>query len=115
MASFHSFQGQEIFESIPLSYLLLPTMAFNAATLDAFFLNGPQMGLTAAQRQRLASEGLVTVHDFEDFDEKQLDLAMKNLRTSRVFKYGLGSHSPTTSPLSSRDLYFTDADFSSSP
>ena len=40
------------------------------------------MGLTAAQRQRLAGEGLVTVHDFEDFNEKQLDLAMKNLRTS---------------------------------
>ena len=57
-------------------------MAFNAITLDAFFLNRPQMGLTAAQHQRLAGEGLVTIQDFKDFDEEQLDLALKNLRTS---------------------------------
>lgn len=40
------------------------------------------MGLTVPQRQRLAGEGLVSVVDFDDFDEDQLDLALKNLRTS---------------------------------
>ena len=40
------------------------------------------MGLSAAQRQRFAAEGLATVADLEDFNEEQLDLALKNLRTS---------------------------------
>lgn len=57
-------------------------MAFNAAAHDAFFLNGPQMGLDAATRNRLALEGLNVVADFEDFKEDQLSAAIKNLRTT---------------------------------
>ena len=57
-------------------------MAFNAAQLTVFFTNGPQMALTATARGRLADEGLVTVDDFEDFKEDQLEIAIKNLRTA---------------------------------
>ena len=56
-------------------------MAFTAAQTNSFFQNGPQMGLSADQRARLALEGLVTVEDFEDFKEDQLSNAIKNLRT----------------------------------
>ena len=81
MEKSHSFQGQELFEHASRTFLST-TMAFSANQLDAFFLNGPQMGLTAVQCQRLAGEGLVTITDLEDFNEEQLDLALKNLRTS---------------------------------
>lgn len=53
---------------------------FNNAQNDNFFNNGPQMGLTANARNRLAAEGLVRVEDFEDFKEEQLEDAIKNLR-----------------------------------
>ena len=56
-------------------------MAFNAAELDHFFSNGPQMALPAAVRARLQVEGLVIIEDFFDFKEEQLEQAFKNLRT----------------------------------
>ena len=56
--------------------------AFNGAQETAFFENGPQMGLTNAERLRLQAEGLVHVADFQDFKEDQIELAIKNLRTS---------------------------------
>lgn len=55
---------------------------FNAAEIDGFFRNGPQMALPANVRARLAQEGLTTVLDFEDFKEEQLDAAYKNMRTA---------------------------------
>ena len=48
---------------------------------NSFFENGPQMGLTAVQRTRLAGEGLAQVADFEEFKEGQLEVAIRNLRT----------------------------------
>ena len=55
-------------------------LPFNNIQHDAFFTNGPQMGLTAGQRNRLAQEGLTIVADFEDFKEPQIEAAIKNLR-----------------------------------
>ena len=49
---------------------------------DAFFENGPQMGLSAVQRRRLAAEGLSTVSDFQDFKEDQITQAIKNMKTA---------------------------------
>lgn len=57
-------------------------MAFNNAELTNFFENGPQMALTNAARVRLAAEGLGTIEDFDDFKDDQLDVAVRNLRTS---------------------------------
>ena len=57
-------------------------MAFTAPTHTAFFQNAPQMALNAAQRTRLAHEGLVVVEDFSDFQSDQLDQAFKNMRAS---------------------------------
>lgn len=56
-------------------------MALNNAQTTAFFQNGPQMGLSAAQRARLAQEGLVNIEDFDDFKSDQLTNAIKNLCT----------------------------------
>jgi hypothetical protein len=55
---------------------------FTAANNNNFFTNGPQMSLSATVRARLASEGLETVADFDDFKEAQLTQAYKNMRTS---------------------------------
>jgi hypothetical protein len=57
-------------------------MPFTAAQLTSFFENGPQMSLTAIQRNRLSAEGLATIDDFMDFKEDQLDDAAKNMRTA---------------------------------
>ena len=57
-------------------------MAFNAAQQDAFFTNGPQMGLPPTVRARMAAEGLILVSDLQDFKEDQLETAIKNLKTS---------------------------------
>ena len=54
--------------------------AFTNIQNTSFFTNGPQMGLTVNERQRLATQGLVTVDDFIDFKEDQLEQALKNLR-----------------------------------
>ena len=56
--------------------------AFTNAQQNAFFTNGPQMGLSAAVRARLANEGLTVVADFDDFREDQLEQAFKNMRTN---------------------------------
>ena len=48
----------------------------------AFFTAGTQMGLTAAQRAALATQGLSTVDDFADFGKDELDQALKNMRTA---------------------------------
>ena len=56
-------------------------MNFNANQLTSFFTNNPQMALSPDQRLRLGAEGLVTVEDFADFKEDQLEDAIKNLRT----------------------------------
>jgi hypothetical protein len=55
---------------------------FSAAQLDSFFTNGPQMALSPAVRARLASEGLESINDFDDFKEDQLNQAFKNMRTT---------------------------------
>ena len=55
-------------------------MAFIAAQQEGFWINGPQMALPALVRARLQGEGLITVDDFEDFKEDQLNSAFKNLR-----------------------------------
>ena len=62
-------------------------VTLSALQTSSFFENGPQMGLTAVQRTRLAGEGLAQLADFEEFKEDQLELAIKNLRTPvpRVF------------------------------
>ena len=56
--------------------------AFTPVQTTAFFENGPQMGLTNAERLRLQAEGLTTINDFQDFKEDQLEQAIKNLRTA---------------------------------
>ena len=55
-------------------------MPFDGNT--AFFTAGTQMGLTAGQREALASQGLTTVDDFADFGKEELDQALRNMRTS---------------------------------
>ena len=60
----------------------IPHPAFYNSQLTSFFTNTTQMGLSAAMRQRLATEGLQTVDDFDDFKEDQLDQAFKNMRTA---------------------------------
>ena len=57
-------------------------MPFSGAQNDAFFTNGPQMGLNADTRARLANEGLTVVEDLADFKEEQLLQAYKNMHTS---------------------------------
>ena len=57
-------------------------MAFTNAELTNFFENGPQMALSPSARARLAAEGLTTIEDFDDFKADQLDVAIRNLRTS---------------------------------
>ena len=41
-----------------------------------------QIVLTSTQRSRLDSEGLVTIDDFKDFKDYQLEQAMKILKIS---------------------------------
>ena len=53
---------------------------FNNNQHDSFFLNGPQMALSAIERYRLSGQGLTEVEDFADFQKDQLDQAFKNLR-----------------------------------
>ena len=55
---------------------------FTNAQLDSFFINGPQMSLSAPVRDRLALEGLASIDDFDDFKADQLSQAFKNMRTS---------------------------------
>ena len=57
-------------------------MAFTNAELTNFFENGPQMALSPSARARLAAEGLTTIEDFDDFKADQLDVAIRNFRTS---------------------------------
>ena len=57
-------------------------MPFTANQNTSFFTNGPQMALSDAARARLALEGLVTVDDFEDFKEEQINQALKNMRVA---------------------------------
>ena len=59
----------------------MATVTLTGAQTTAFFTNGPQMALTPEQRNRLATEGLNVVDDFEDFKEDQIEQAIKNLRT----------------------------------
>ena len=51
-----------------------------AAQQTNFFTSGVQIGLTMAQRNALASEGLVTEDDFIDFKADELKTAFKNMR-----------------------------------
>ena len=56
-------------------------MPFTALQLTTFFTSNLQMALTPDQRGALQREGLVTVHDFEDFKEEELKVAFKNARS----------------------------------
>ena len=53
-------------------------MPFTAAQRTTFFTTATQMGLTAAQRTALQTEGLTEINDFEDFMEEELKSAFKN-------------------------------------
>ena len=55
-------------------------MTLTAGHRTNFFTAGVQMGLTIAQRNALASEGLVTEDDFIDFKAEKLKTAFKNMR-----------------------------------
>jgi hypothetical protein len=55
-------------------------MPFNGNT--AFFTAGTQLGLTNAQRNALAQQGLTTVDDFADFGKDELKDSLRNMRTS---------------------------------
>ena len=57
-------------------------VTFTNHQTDSFFMNGPQMSLTAIVRERLSNEGLTQISDFSDFKEDQLSAAFKNMRTS---------------------------------
>ena len=58
------------------------TRQFNNSQLKSFFISSTQIALSSAQRSRLATKGLVTIDDFEDFKEDQLEQVVKNLRVS---------------------------------
>ena len=62
--------------------LIFKTMyqLFTASQLTSFFTSPTQMGLSSAQKTRLAKEGLTTIEDFTDFKEDQLEQAVKNMR-----------------------------------
>ena len=51
---------------------------FNISQLISFFTSSTQMGLTSAQRSQLEAEILVTIDDFKDFTEDQMEQAVKN-------------------------------------
>ena len=53
------------------SFLIRHTKPFTAAQLTSFWTSQAQMGLTARTRVQMASEGLATPDDFEDFPEKE--------------------------------------------
>ena len=55
-------------------------MTLTSAQRINFFTAGVRMGLTIAQRNDLASEGLVTEDDFIDFKADELKTAFKNMR-----------------------------------
>ena len=55
-------------------------MTLTASQRTNFFTAGVQMGLTIAQRNALASEGLVTEDDSIDFKANELKTAFKNMR-----------------------------------
>ena len=56
-------------------------MDFTANQLTQFFTEANQMGLTPDQRVALQREGLITIEDFSDFKEKEIKVAIKNVRT----------------------------------
>ena len=56
-------------------------MNFTANQLTQFFTEANQMGLTPDQRVALQREGLITIKDFSDFKEKEIKVAIKNVRT----------------------------------
>ena len=64
-------------------------MPFDAAQLTAFWTSPDQMGLSARTRTQMASEGLVTPADFEDFSEKSdLDALVKLLLKPAKVRHG---------------------------
>ena len=93
-----SFSFRLIFEErycyLPVSYptfkpSIINTMPFDAAQLTAFWTSPDQMGLSARTRTQMASEGLVTPADFEDFSEKSdLDALVKLLLKPAKVRHG---------------------------
>ena len=64
-------------------------MPFDAAQLTAFWTSPDQMGHSARTRTQMASEGLVTPADFEDFSEKSdLDALVKLLLKPAKVRHG---------------------------
>lgn len=56
-------------------------MNFTANQITQFFTAANQMGLTPQHRVALQREGLTTIEDFSDFKEKEIKVAIKNVRT----------------------------------
>ena len=56
-------------------------MIFNNSQLTSFFTVAGQMALPINVRERLSSEGLTDIDDFEDFKDAQLKAAFKNMQT----------------------------------
>ena len=61
-------------------------MVFTVAQTTAFFEGADQLGLTAAQRQRLRNEGLITVEDFDNFTKEMMEIATKNCSKSTPYQ-----------------------------
>ena len=57
-------------------------MTLTALQHTHFFTANVQMGLSTAQRDSLAAQGLSSVDDFVDFGKDELEQALKNMRTS---------------------------------
>ena len=57
-------------------------MVLTGPQMNAFHLNPDQMGVTAAAKAQLAQEGLDSVDDLAEFDEKSLLQACKNARAA---------------------------------
>ena len=55
---------------------------FTSGQLTSFFKNTPHIGLSSAQRTRIAQEGLSVIEDFADFKEDQIEQVIENMRVS---------------------------------
>ena len=66
-------------------------MLFTAAHTTAFFTEAGQLAITLDTRVKLATEGLKTVDDLDEFDDKSLKQITDNLRRP-------GGHIPDPNP-----------------
>ena len=79
-------------------------MVLTNAQVQAFFTDNHQMGIPQATVDQLVHEGIATVNDLSDFDEKSLGQVAENLRKpgGRVADPNPGAAPGATIPLKIR-------------